>query len=403
VTRSRNPFRSLSSLILIRVINALMQFGTLALIARSVSLADFGGYSASVALGTVTGGLLGFGLSTRVLRIQAESSREVLLSASRVTALSALFVGSASYLYGVVQGSGSWSWALAGGAYVASELFCNLMSSMLFGEQRRRRAEAGMLLRRGLPFLLVTLAALWWPNLVFEFATAGYLVAAVSLRVLVGRLPWGGWRLRLLIRGSWQYWMTSIWSTAQQLDVVIITSLLGLSAAGGYGAAFRLASPIHIVTTSITSLMIPELSKLRDGSARKMAARPYLLLGLGYAGIVIALSPVAAWVGPVLFGNVYAPFAPLFAVLFVNSAFSVVNQIQVARLYGDGEIGVVTWATAVSTIAGLSLLASGAVLGGVLWATIGYTSSRFILLVILSIQSKRLLGRGQEPPGEDSE
>lgn len=393
MTEKRPRFQALRSLIVTRILNALMQFGTIAVIAQSVSLPEFGGYAATVAVGSVLGGIFGFGLSTRVLRIQAESHRNVLLAASRLTAGSSILVGTLSYLYGVLLGSESFAWALAAGAYVASELFSNLMSSMLFGEQRRRRAELGLILRRALPLAMVLLAILFYPRYIFEFAAVGFALAALSLRLLVGHLPWEGWRFRELIGGSWQYWLTNIWTTLQQLDAVIVASVLGLSAAGGYGAAFRLASPIHIVTTSITSLLIPELSKIETPLARRRAARPYLLAGYGYSALIIACAPAAATVGPLLFGAQYEEFGLLFSILFVNSAFSVINQIQVARLYGEGQIAVVTWATAISTICGLSLLALGALVGGVVWAAVGYASSRLLLLAILSVQSTRRIGR----------
>lgn len=386
---AQKPFRALSSLLVVRVMNALMQFGTLALIARSVSLTDFGGYSASVALGSVLGGVFGFGLSNRVLRIQAESSREVLLAAIRVSAVSAVIIGVSAYVYGLTQGSGGWSLALAGGAYVASELLCNVMSSMLFGEQRRRRAEAAMLLRRGVPFALVLAAALLWPAMMFEFAALGFILAAFSLRILVGRLPWGGWRLGLLIKGSWQFWLTNVWTTLQQLDLVLITSVLGLSAAGGYGAAFRLASPINIVTTSLVSLMIPELSRLQEPGARNRAARPFVRLGYSYAVLIALASPVASWAGPFVFGQQYAAYAPVFSVLFVSGAFGIISQIHVARLYGEGRTRVVTGVTAVGTVLALTLIATGALAGGVMWAAIGFAISQLVLLLALSIAIRR--------------
>ncbi|QTG79519.1 lipopolysaccharide biosynthesis protein [Arthrobacter crystallopoietes] len=343
-------------LVFVRVASSLMQAVMLVLLARNTDLVDFGLYSVSIAVGSILIGILGFGLTTRVLRIQADIDREQLLpSFMACTFLSAVICVGSIILFGLAQPGAFDVWSPAAALYVAAEMISTFTQSSLFGEQRLRRAELSIVLKRLIPLVPVAGAAIYAPHLMFQAVTVGSAALILTCLFLFGKRKWAGWNFKNVLGGSRHFWTASLWNMAQQLDQVAVNFWIGPSAAGGYAAAFRIASPVHLITGTITSLMVPRISAEQDRGRRNATSRTFIRIGFAYAVTLVLLSPVIAWVSPILLGDAFSAFSWLFGTLIINSAISVMNQIFSGLLFAEGAAKAVARSTGIST--SLSMIA----------------------------------------------
>lgn len=379
-----------------RVLSALLQAGTLVVLARVTDIEDFGRYSAAVAMGAIVLGVAALGLPTRVLRLtDAESGRyryTILVTATclSVIAFCVVFAAAGSVLGGRLD-----SWLLAAAAFTATELHTNVLQNLLFGEQRERRIILVMVCRRLVPFCgtLVTLVAV--PQVdVFDGLALSLVLSTVVCRLCAG--PAGPRRFRPieLVRGSVHYWLGNIGAMLQQADVPIISLLIGPGPAGAYAGAFRLASPVHLVTSLLVSASVPAIVRSDGGEAKRSVARGSLRYGACYAVAVVLASPAMIVVGPAVLGDTFRPFGWAFAVLFATSGVSVLNQVCSAVLFGADRPAYVWRCGLVGTAVGLGCTVGGAAAGRLEVAFCGALVGQVALAALVVPKTWRVVQTG---------
>jgi O-antigen/teichoic acid export membrane protein len=385
-----------SRLFALRIGGAALQFVTLVSIARLSSVQEFGAYAAALGLGALLSGTFGMGLITRALRIKSEGDRFasgfVIGNSTATVAVVLALIGLSTWIHPPLA-----FWAVAAATASGNELMSGFAQSLLFGRDRGTRAEVVVISRRILPFLAVLCSVLFSTD-VFVALSVGNSLAILFALAMTLPTPPGHWTWRELVLGGKHYWSASVWSMAQQADVTLVGAISGASQAASYGAGFRLASPVHLITTSITSLIVPRMSGEGTWAARKDKGRNLRRLGYGYGIAVIAASPLAAWLGPWVLGDDYLPYSWVFTAMVLTAGISVLNQIQISMMYAAGRQRAVAWDTAGGSVLGLSLVTLGAVLGGALMAAVGYALSRAVLFLILRSQLRKVdrSGRDQE-------
>lgn len=363
-----------------RVVSAGTQFGTIVILARTETLSDFGRYGAATALAAVFIGLFGFGIANRALQLPRSDAM-----ARHRSSAGLCLAGAGAGVVGligheVLVGSVQSSILFAVGAFIVSESYGNYIQNRLYGELRRRAADAHLVTRRIFPLTAVVLSTVDTGLDAFWLLGLGYLSALLYSATSVPRSTGDQIDAGTVLRESRHYWSANVASMAQQLDVVLVSAILGPSRAAGYTAAFRLASPVHIVTSSITSVMIPALGNSADGLARRVAFRRYAQLAAAYAALILAASPLSYWAGPFLFGDQFAVYAALFPVMLVNSALSVGNQVMAGFLVCEGMARHVARISMVSTLIGISALVAVAFsTGSVLLAALSTCSIQIML------------------------
>ena len=375
-------------LILGRGGSAALQAVTLVVLARFSSIEEFGVYATGVAAGAICIGVFGMGLPTLVLRTEA---REVTGLAGSALIIGAVGAGTATFsvfvtLLAIAPEAGL-SIAVAAATFSGSELWLNLVQNVLLGSHREVAATSIIVVRRAVPLLVVLLFV---PN-----GGGVYLGLTVgsSIMLFIGMtVVWPARRRKRSVAVVWEqtrhFWLANVGSMLQQLDVVIIRQGLGNAPAAAYSAAFRLASPVHIVTTAITSKMVPALAAEANPITRAARQRRYVLTGVGYAGVVLLISPLAAVAGPFLLGEQYQAWAWVFPLTLVNSALSVVNQIQAAVLYADGRSKGVARATLIAVLTGLVVVALATFAGSFGFAIGGTILIQVILVGTLAWMAK---------------
>lgn len=376
--------------VLSRVAGASFQALLMVLLARLSSVPAFGAFGVALSSGAVALGILGLGLPTRVLRSSVRDG--VVWSSFRVTALTSVGVSVVAFIFASKEGA-EYVWvALAGALYMYAEGIGNLAQNGAFGHRQLGDANILMVTRRLFPFLAVGVVAI--TSYLFGQARDPYvgliIGVAVSCTIAV-RLIWpergaSAYPVRSLIAESRSYWFTNVWSMLQQLDVLIVGSILGFESAGLYSAGFRVASPVHILTGLIVARMIPEIAQAGDALAVRSVTRRYLALGAGYALAVLLMSPLIASAAVWVLGDQYSQARGIIIILLANSAVSVLNQTLVGLIFGRNRgVKYVPHATAASTLLGLGVVLWGCH-QGLLWlAAIGTLSIQVVLTVLVLV------------------
>lgn len=346
-----------------------------------------------MATGAVALGLLGFGLTTRALRVKPEDPEGIALPAILGTILMSALAGGVSFTAGVLVLGPSVLPVLAGSLAIFAEGVVNIIQNLLFGQERLRRASAVMVLRR-----LITFAAVGIAAVVLGKSGADWIYVAMSLSSIAAVItclalfPYAHDRPRMgiwkLIAQSRSYWAVGIWSMAQQLDVVIVGAILGSAPAAAFTAAFRLASPVHIVTSVVVARLIPVVSKRRALVEPKWptGAKPYMIAAVAYSSVILISLPGLAYLAIAILGDKFAYAWWVFVLLFANSALSVMNQTLSAWIFAMERL--TKWVprlAALSTIVGLTIVVLACIAGSLTWAAAGTLSIQVLLLLSLII------------------
>lgn len=379
--------RSASVSLLARIVGALLQALLLVLLAQVLPLADFGAVGVGLAIGAIVMGVLGFGFPTAALR--NADDEPFLNGLVRWTAWLAPAVGTLTLVLAVLITQGFFMACLAAACASIAELLNNVYQAVLFGQERLSRANLVMIARRAVPVAAILPLAVqpeFTPGSLLVVYSVGSLCSAVVCRLLVGKITADRVTFRHLLRTSRHYWQTGIWAMFQQLDVVIVAALIGTSASGYFAAAFRLASPVHILTSVLTSRLIPAVSRFKAaGGAGFGPGLRYLQLAVLYSSLIAAASPLLGQLAILILGPDFSGGYWIFVVLFVNSALSVVNQVLSSLIFAVGRgAEKVPLFTAAATALGLVVVLIGAVMGLTVVAALGTLAIQGVLLALLA-------------------
>lgn len=380
---------NISSLVIARLLGSLMQASIILLFVKHLSIAQFGSYSGVIGLGAVLTGIFGLGASVAALRIESCAGLGNANALIVIGLLGSIPTALISLSYATYFTSATIACALAAAAYVCAEMINGICQNILFGRRQNKTAEAFLVLRRAVPLAGLAIGSYWGHDTeIFSlFLVGNAITIATGLAAAWDPNP-SSLNLRKTINGVRHYWGATVAAMLQQLDVVIINATLGEAVTAIYAAAFRLASPVHIVTNSLVSLLLPKLKDSHPES-RNREAKPYLHIGLAYAGVVVGFSPFCALLIGRFFGPQYGAHWIVFTLLLINSAVSVINQLTSARLYGDGQERSVFHLTAAATIVGLCLVYLAATLHSIDAVALGTVLNQVILLLSLRTIKKR--------------
>jgi O-antigen/teichoic acid export membrane protein len=319
-----------------RAVGAALQALCFVVLARQLGADGFGAVAVGIAVGAVVSILTGLGGGTRALRLGFEAEHLQLATGMFVSRCVGSLM-SAAISYGVITAllDQEWWMGVAVAAIVASEALCGLEQAVLAG-MRRQLASAGLLLfQRASPFACIVVG-----NLAGLPGIASYSVGAAIAAIPAIARPIREWhgpvRLKMLISTSRGYWFANIVECLGMLDTVIVRIFGGGIAAGMYSIANRVTNPIHIVTTSILSTVIPAASLAQRPEQVQILRRCTKLCCVG-AAIFASASPVIAEMAARILGPEYAEAKMLIIGFVVAAAISGISQTLVARYLVEGR------------------------------------------------------------------
>jgi O-antigen/teichoic acid export membrane protein len=318
-------------------------------IARALGPADFGVYAVLAASVALVGGLAEGGLTeAAVLRLSAVWPAQPDAARARASAffwlrlgLAAAVVGvgclvagpAAARLLGLPDGGGLLRWALLG---IVATGASGAVSAMLQATSAWRRMSSLTLVNTGLTAILaLVLAVVGRLDLVAALVVLGIGTSLASFLVGRGMLP-AEWRLRLpsagalaeeaghLLRTGRWLWLASVFAMlTANAEVLLLNRQADLALVGAYALALNLANKADLVNTSLYTVLLPGVARLRDRTAIASYVRRGVLRG-GLIGLgLLVLIPISEPLITLVYGADFAPAAVFFRFLIGIMIFDV--------------------------------------------------------------------------------
>ena len=383
----------------VRGLAAAMQAACMILIARQQGPVLFGNFSIGIAVGAVSGTILGLGASSRGLRILREDEPVVVASSLALirvvgSALSCLVVAGALLALGT-----PWLIAVGVGFIAAGDQVCEYEQACRAGFLEQTSSAVVIMIQRLLPFIAVGLGWFLHSNVILWYAAAATIVLVVVLIKPVRRFD-GRLNLTDAWRGSVGFWVASLSQSLQQFDVPIVRIVVGEVGVGLYGAANRLVGPLGVLVNSLVVVVAPKLGTIRDERLRLQA---FLRLAIWVAisgAVLAAASPVVAAIAIWLLGPEYVAARPLVIGVVVAAGVSVASQVLQSYLYFEKRPGTVARVGYFSVVSGLVALALAGVLLGTRWLWLGQLTTYTLMTGLLTLAVVRVRASlGAAPAG----
>ncbi|MCJ1706809.1 oligosaccharide flippase family protein [Microbacterium sp. VKM Ac-2923] len=374
-----------------RVGAALLQALLFILAARAVPPAEFGVLAAMLGVTTLLQTIFDMGVQTFTTRERAaRGDVGAIATALRFNARTSvlLAVVAAAIIVGaalVVDPAFALMLPLA--VWVSAERTADVRLTISFADGDVRGNAINLLSRRALAIVLF-LALVFVsvePLLSYAFAVAiaaigSSIFANLYVRGRVTAVP--DMSYRQLMRASWPYWLNSVATQARNLDSAITAGFAGAVEAGFFSVASRLTSPLRILPTTLSSVLLPNAAK-SDGSRADTIAL-LRLAGLAWTAttaLYVALILTAPWFVPLLLGADYAGSVSAVQIVIAGLPFAALISLLSSILQGHGRKHFVATVSTVSVIACLAMVA----LGSSAWGAEGAAAALTVNFVAQSI------------------
>ncbi|OUE27601.1 oligosaccharide flippase family protein [Clavibacter michiganensis] len=376
-----------------KIIAALLQAAIMLLLVREVSPAQFGFFSAAYGVITIPQTLLDLGLPTLIVRERARDARDGIVTAALKLnnlfsiALSALLLVTGVFLAVAVDAQ---YWLLLPFAlWAAAERNADAWLGVVLADGDSWINVTNLVLRRVLSLGIFVGLSTWTdtpPMLAIALAFA--VAAALSwffAHVYVSKrlVPSSQHTMSQLVSRSYPYWINSVSSQIQNLDVALTSAFAGPAQAGLYAAAARLTNPLRILPNSLATILLPAASKRTSStiaSLCKLVVGATAVFGLFYGALILAMP----WAVPVFLGDDYSGATFALQVTCGGLVFASASSLVSTLLLGLGLKHYVAITAVVTTFACLAGVVVGSITAGAAGAAIGLASAFVLQSVLLS-------------------
>lgn len=378
-----------------RVLSAVLQATSMALLARWAGPEAFGITSAVLGVAVAISSAGDFGLGQYVVRVRARDPGSSQVSA--VLRLAGRTVTGVCVLFGVVL-------ALIGigvpgvmatvplALWAAFEKISNSWLGVATADGRTYINAIALLVRRGVAVvLLVTLYAAGVDAPVafcWAYAAAAALGALVTCETLRSSIEWGRiGRATELLRLSWPFWLNSAAGQARGMDVAVVGAFGGPLAAGIYSVPARMMSPLRLVPDTLAMLLMTTASRDDRGAVRSLA---WAAAGVA-AAIGVGLAVLAWFAEPgisLVLGPDYLPAVLPLQLFCVGVWAASVSSLVVGLLQGWGSeryVGVLDVYVTVLLLVGAAV---GTVAGGPVVAAVAVSLAYMLNMAFLLGRAK---------------
>ncbi|MGY2126974.1 lipopolysaccharide biosynthesis protein [Blastococcus sp. SYSU DS0617] len=378
-----------------RLLAALVQALQLILLARDVSVADFGRLLASFTAQTTILGIVGLGIVPFVLREYARGEMAGTVAALRLNLRTTLAGGvlGASLACLFIPDWTLVASVIALGIAVALDKNIEARTAVAIARSSRMAPLISVIGRpiAALTFYLLLTNAGASAVLAFGIGRlVGVAAAVVAVWALV-RLPQADapLQLRELLQRLWPLAASNSIGTLRALDAVVVGLVAGPAATGLYTAASRILSPVSVVATSVSNVLMPHGATLKPREAGRLIRNLTVAAWLG----VVLLSPFTLFAERammLLFGEEYAPGGGALSWLLVSLPLAAVAPLIATILQAQNLDRYVFVNTALFTPVTLVLAGLGATLWGASGAAASFAVLTGLRATRLAIGARRL-------------
>ncbi|MFB2580911.1 oligosaccharide flippase family protein [Herbiconiux sp. P15] len=377
-----------------RIIAALLQALSLILIARNLDPAEFGLLSAVLGLATVVQTGIDMGVSTFTTRERAANPTSgAVATALRFNTISSIVLTLIALGALAVAGAGLspvYFLMLPLAFWVSGERNADTRLTVAFADGDAKINVFNLLARRALAIVLFLALLALRVEPVLAYCTS-VAVAALGSSFFANRyvkrhvtVP-SSITYRELLRQSWPYWLHSVATQARNLDVIVTSAIAGAAQAGFYSAASRLTSPLRILPTSLSTVLLPAASR---ASANSHSIRPLVKAVLVVVGIMTVLYAILfvlmPWLVPFALGSAYEPAVPVIQIVLVGLPFAAAVSLIASLLQGQGHKHLVATTSTITTVSCLIGVGIGALVAGALGAAVALAASFVLQCAILT-------------------
>lgn len=254
-----------------------------------------------------------------------------------------------------------------------------------------RIAEAAI--KTGVIYAAILLGAFSLSVVYSSYALAPTVVAAIAMWFIASlrtrtAIDWRDIGREVLGFGKWMMLTSFATMFLMRLDVFMIIPMLAdrPEEAGLYVAATKLCTPLIVLAGSVSTVFFPKAMELRTLEEMRRYLRRTFAVSLPVTGIGLTYLIVMTVVTPEFFPS-YTASMPLFAVLFIGYAWTIIGNPVTMLMLSIGRQRMATWIalgqlllTAVSHYVFITAFGSmGAALSSVLvWFAAGIVSMLYI-------------------------
>ncbi|MCD2141541.1 lipopolysaccharide biosynthesis protein [Rhodococcus pyridinivorans] len=391
--------RQASWIVLGRLGGALIQAGSMALLARWIGPSEFGLFASAYGIALVLQTVIDLGLTTYIVRLRAlEPTSEYLKEALRIVSRISILTG----ILGVA-GMSIMTWHdprylpfIPFAVWIAVDRQVETWLAIPLADGDTIQNATSLVTRRSISFMVLIVAAAtgFDPLLGYTFGLA--LGSTISCFVVMekNRVPFRRFKVpaRKVIETARPYWANSVATQLRNFDTLIVTAIAGTTQGGYYGAASRLTTPLRIIPTSFAQVLMPAAA--RSGKpGRKALLRSVIILMAATALLYAVVAVIMPLVVPLVLGEDFDDSILIIQIVCGGLAFAAISSQMNSLLQGWGQLRQVAVISAITSISCLLGVAVAAIWWGGVGAAIALTAS-YILQVVLLAGIVVLQGRG---------
>ncbi|MDD7930676.1 lipopolysaccharide biosynthesis protein [Microbacterium thalli] len=387
-----------------RVGAALLQALLFVLAARALDPREFGLLAAMLGITTLLQTTFDMGVQTFATRERAaHGDVGAVATALRFNARTSVLLAVVGAIVIAVAGwtlNSSFFFMLPLAICISAERTADVRLTIAFADGDVRGNAINLITRRAaaialfLPLVMVDVEALLSYSIAVALAAIGSSVfARVYVRGRVNAKP--DMTYRDLLRASWPYWLNSVATQARNLDSTITAGFAGATQAGLFSVASRLTSPLRILPTTLSSVLLPNAAK--SVGSRRETLSLLKLAGIAWGAttvLYLVLVVTAPWFVPLLLGADYAHSVPAVQIVVAGLPFAALISLLSSILQGHGHKHYVATVSTVSVIVCLGMVATGAWLWGAAGAALALTVNFFAQAVAIAVGFMRHVWNG---------
>jgi O-antigen/teichoic acid export membrane protein len=376
-----------------KIIAALLQAVIILLLVRQVSPAQFGFFSAAYGVITIPQTLLDAGLPTLIVRERARDARDGIVTAAlklnnRLSGVLSLLLLVAGVMLALTVDAQYWL-LLPFALWAAAERNADTWLGVVLADGDSWINVTNLVIRRAASLALFLGLTAWTempPILAISFsfavsATASWFFA--HLYVAKRLVPASSHSMTELVGRSYPYWINSVSSQIQNLDVALTSVFAGPAQAGLYGAAARLTNPLRILPNSLATILLPVAARRTSstlGPLCKLVGGALVAFALLYGGMAAAMP----WAVPVFLGVDYVGATVALQITCGGLIFASASSLVSTLLIGLGLKHFVAASAVVVTVTCLAGVVLGSLLAGAQGAALGLATAFLVQGLLLT-------------------
>jgi O-antigen/teichoic acid export membrane protein len=215
----------------------------------------------------------------------------------------------------------------------------------------------------------------------------GSILAAVTAWQLAPPAARAGFRLRRWTNpwaGSGYYGLYSLSTSAQSLDLAVMSAMGGPAVAGIYGAVNRWTQPMGLLVGAFSSASAPFIARSASWKDAWQQVRTASLLPLAAIFTCIAVVFLSPYIVDLLIGPKYQGSVPVLQILAIATIPGIINQPLSVFLQAMGRDRIVALIMSVNVVVALTLI-------GVLSARFGAVGAAVAALVTQTMVALALI------------